>query len=107
MKKDVVLVVAVIIILYICLKSFIQIQIGVILKILCGLFIFGLFLYKQIKPHKSILFPQHLKWFSYIEKVFDWIFKFIHLKPVKLGNALSIDASALLVLIVFILLLII
>jgi hypothetical protein len=72
----------------------------IIVKIIAGLFVLCLFLYKQIKPHKRALFPQYVKWFSYIEYCFDNILKVFPLKPVKIGNSLSIDISLFILLII-------
>jgi hypothetical protein len=104
MKKDVLLVAGVVIILIITVKSIFQIK--MIFKIIIGLLIFGLFLYRQLKPYKNILYPKYQKRFTYIEYIYDWLFKLLRLKPVQLGNKLSIDVTSLLLLIIFIILLI-
>jgi hypothetical protein len=104
MKKDIFLIAGAILILFITVKSIFQIK--MIIKIIVGLLIFGLFLYRQLKPYKNILYPKYQKWFTYIEYIFDWLFKIFKLKPVKLGNTLSIDVTSLLLLIIFIILLI-
>ncbi|KAA6349266.1 hypothetical protein EZS27_003311 [termite gut metagenome] len=78
-----------------------------ILKIVTGVLIVLLYLYKQIKPHKNALFPKYQKWFSRIERIFDTLLKIIPVKPHQLGNGLAIDISAVIFLLLFILLLII
>jgi hypothetical protein len=80
-------------------------KINMIFKIIIGIFIISLFLYKQIKPYKNAMFPKYRQWFSYIELVFDKLFGFLSVKPLKLGNTLFIDASALITLIILIALL--
>ncbi len=105
MKKDVFLIIAVVAILMFALQSFIPV--GFIFKLIFGLLIVGLFLYKQIKPYKNALFPQYLQRFTFIEKIYDGIFKVFRLSPVKLGNNLSMDLSAILFLVLLILLIII
>jgi hypothetical protein len=103
MKKDVFLIAGVILILIIAVRSIFQIK--MLIKIVIGLLILCLFLYRQLKPYKNILYPQYQKWFACIEYVYDWVFKIFKLNPVKVGNTLSIDITSLLLLIVFIILL--
>jgi len=50
---------------------------------------------------------KYLKLFTFIEKIYDEVFKIIRINPVKLGNNLSMDLSALLVLALLVLLIII
>jgi hypothetical protein len=83
------------------------ISLKIILKILFGILIMGLFLYKQLKPHKNVLSAENQKKFGYIEKFFDWLFKVFPVKLMKLGNSLSIDYTSLIVLSILIILLII
>jgi hypothetical protein len=105
MKKDVFLIGGAVLLLIIAARS--VFQMGILFKIIIGLLILCLFLYRQIKPHSNILYPKHQKWFSCIEYIYDRLFNFIKLNPVKLGNTLSIDVTPLLFLIIFIILLII
>jgi hypothetical protein len=105
--KDIILILAAIIMVVIMFKNFIHVQqMKIALNVFVGVVILCLFLYKQLKPYKNLLYPKYQKWYSYIEVVFDWVFKIIHLKPAKLGDNLAIDMSSLIVLILFILLLI-
>jgi hypothetical protein len=104
MKKDIFLIIGIILILIITVKSILQIK--MIFKIIIGLLTLGLFLYRQLKPYKNILYPKYQKQFTYLEYIFDWLFKIFKLKPVQLGNKLSIDVTSLLLLIIFIILLI-
>ena len=74
-----------------------------ILKLIPAFLIVCLFLYKQVKPYKHLLYPKYLKWYSFIEKIFDWVFaKVIRISPVKVGNGLSLDVAALLLLILLV-----
>jgi hypothetical protein len=104
MKKDIFLIAAAIFIFLFAVKSILQIK--MLIKILIGALIVCLFLYRQLKPYKNMLYPKYQKWFSVIESLFDWLFKLLNLNPVKLGNTLSIDITSLLLLVLFIILLI-
>jgi hypothetical protein len=104
MKKDIFLIAAAILIFIFAVKSIFQIQ--MLVKIVIGVLIVCLFLYRQLKPHKDMLYPKYQKWFSGIEALYDWLFKLLNLAPVKLGNTLSIDITSLLLLVLFIILLI-
>jgi hypothetical protein len=105
MKKDVFLAVATGVILIAILSSMSQGRF--VFKLILGVMIVGLFLYKQLKPYRHALGVQHVKWFSYIERVYDQVFKFVVVKPARIGNALSIDLSALLVLAILLLIIIV
>jgi hypothetical protein len=83
------------------------ISLKIILKILFGILIMGLFLYKQLKPHRNALSAENRKKFGYVERFFDWLFKVFPVKLMKLGNSLSIDYTSLIVLSILIILLII
>jgi hypothetical protein len=104
MRKDMLLIMGATLIFIIAVKSIFQIKMPI--KILIGLLILCLFLYRQLKPYKNRLYPKYQKWFTYIEYIYDWLFKVFKLNPVKLGNTLSIDIVSLLLLIIFIILLI-
>jgi hypothetical protein len=76
-----------------------------VLQIAAGTMVICLFLYKQIKPHKHALFTGNRKWFSYIERFYDWVFGIVSVSPMRLGPNLSIDLSAIIVLIILVILL--
>jgi len=82
-------------------------SVKLIFKLIIGMLALSLFLYKQIKPHRNILFPKYKKWFSYIESVYDNLLTLIKIKPFKIGNSLSLDIASFFILTLFISLLII
>jgi hypothetical protein len=108
MKKiDIVLIIIVGALIIVGAKSVVPVfSINLFLRIIVGILIFCLFLYKQIKPHRNAMFSKNQKWFFCIELVFDLLFKNLKIKSLKLGDTLSIDSTALAVLSILIILLI-
>jgi hypothetical protein len=107
-KRDIILIIVFVAVILIAAKSvFSVLNIKFLIKILAGLLILSLFLYKQIKAHKNALYPKYKKWFSSIEAIYDNVFNVFTVKTVKLGDRLSFDYTSLLVLIVLIIVLII
>jgi hypothetical protein len=102
-KLDTVLIAVLILIVFVGIKSLFSFRL--LLQIAAGTLVICLFLYKQIKPHKHALFAGNRKWFSYIERLYDWVFSVVSVSPVRLGPNLSIDLSAIIVLTLLIVLL--
>jgi hypothetical protein len=107
-KRDMILIIVFVAVILIAARSIFSIlSIKFLIRLLVGLLIISLFLYKQIKPHKNVLYPKYQKWFLYIETIYDNVFKVFVVKTVKLGDTLSIDYTSLIVLVVLIIVLMI
>lgn len=104
MKKDIFLIAVVVIIFILIFNSLFQI--GLVIKIIISILLVGLFLYKQTKPHKNLLFPKYQQWFSYLETMYDWVFKVLKFTPIKIGDSLLLDTASFIMLIVLVILLI-
>ena len=102
-KLDLILIAVLILLVFFGIKSLFSFRL--MLRIAAGTLIVALFLYKQIKPHKHALFAGNRKWFSYVERFYDGVFKIVSISPMRLGPNLSIDMSAIIVLLVLLILL--
>ncbi len=76
-----------------------------IAKLILNFMIIGLFLYSKLLPYKDRLQGQYSSLFSFFNSVFEPITKLMRkfIKPVQVGQALFVDVSQILLLILLLL----
>lgn len=88
-----------------CLDSF-----RIVFAIIIAILILGLFFYSKLKPlsEKGRLSQEFAAKFSYVEKVYDWIFKIFTFAPkLNIGPSLNLDTAQLIVAAILLIILII
>ncbi|MDR1544358.1 MAG: YggT family protein [Prevotellaceae bacterium] len=70
--------------------------------ILISVVIVLLFLYSKLTPHKARLTGQHLKTFTFCERVFNPVLNLLRkiAKPAQVGNGIAVDMSQIILLII-------
>lgn len=75
------------------------------LYILVNVLIVGLFLYSKLTPYKNRLTGRYLKAFIFFESIFNPFLNFIKniAKPAQVGNAIAVDMSQIILLLLLLL----
>lgn len=73
---------------------------SIVVSILANIFILGLFLYNKLLPYKDRLKEPYNKIFAFFDSCFSPVFNFLRtfVKPVAVGQGISVDMAQIIVL---------